>query len=207
VETSDESMSSSDVSTSSDDDDDLGADVDSNLQLDSDSVPSEALSINDSDSDAEPRITTLPLKTKPAMRRPAARKIDPQFPSILARLQDLLPRMKDANATLEEERERGTLEQRQIELMEEGDNDADHENLKDQYIEMNLGLGVLEEKTQNFDDTSSSSSSSSDDEERDIAIGRIDSAASSERKETDVIGKLMGQKRHNLAHVQEVDEG
>jgi hypothetical protein len=76
-------------------------------------------------------------------------------PDIRTFLKDFLPQLKAANDELEAERRAGTLKQRAI--------DAGSEEEEGQYIEMDLGLGVLEER--NADAVGSSSSSDEEDGE------------------------------------------
>ncbi|KAJ5236902.1 hypothetical protein N7489_006993 [Penicillium chrysogenum] len=98
---------------------------------------------------------------------------------LLSRLNAFLPKMKDANEDLK----------RQIEAGEAGDlvlDNADENG--EQYIEMDLGLGVLEEKR----DDDSSSDEESDDEGSEGATGA--GKAPQEMNDSDIIGKLMGGK-------------
>ncbi|CAP81132.1 Uncharacterized protein C12orf45-like protein [Penicillium chrysogenum] len=98
---------------------------------------------------------------------------------LLSRLNAFLPKMKDANEDLK----------RQIEAGEAGDlvlDNADENG--EQYIEMDLGLGVLEEKR----DDDSSSDEESDDEGSEGATGP--GKAPQEMNDSDIIGKLMGGK-------------
>ncbi|KAJ5835221.1 hypothetical protein N7447_001247 [Penicillium robsamsonii] len=98
---------------------------------------------------------------------------------ILSRLNAFLPKMKDANEDL----------QRQIEAGEAGDLVLDNADEKgEQYIEMDLGLGVLEEKR----DGDSSSDEESDDEEPKGTTGA--EKTPQEMNDSDIIGKLMGAK-------------
>ncbi|KAL4873690.1 hypothetical protein BDV12DRAFT_51639 [Aspergillus spectabilis] len=77
-------------------------------------------------------ITSLPARRKPHIRR-----IDKE-PGLLSRLSAFLPQMKTANEDLQKEIDAGRA--KDIRLDEEDDHGDG------QYIEMNLGLGVLEEK-------------------------------------------------------------
>ncbi|CRL17531.1 unnamed protein product [Penicillium camemberti] len=98
---------------------------------------------------------------------------------MLSRLNAFLPKMKDANEDL----------QRQIEAGKAGDlvlDNADENG--EQYIEMDLGLGVLEEKR----DGDSSSGEESDDEGSEGATGA--GKTPQEMNDSDIIGKLMGGK-------------
>ncbi|KAJ5163806.1 uncharacterized protein N7500_005636 [Penicillium coprophilum] len=98
---------------------------------------------------------------------------------ILSRLNAFLPKMKDANEDL----------QKQIEAGKAGDlilDNADENG--EQYIEMDLGLGVLEEKR----DGDPSSDEESDDEG--LKGATRDGKSPQEMNDSDIIGKLMGGK-------------
>lgn len=125
-----------------------------------------------------------------------------------SQLPGFLEQMRAANEELEAERRAGTLASRKIEIddtssegetsSEEGDSDDDEDmNEEDegeekkgkeksakkeraQYIEMNLGLGVLEEK--NSEDETSSSGSS-DDEDSDEDMGVMDRLQGTDKEE------------------------
>ncbi|KGO69498.1 hypothetical protein PITC_014530 [Penicillium italicum] len=98
---------------------------------------------------------------------------------LLSRLNAFLPKMKDANEDL----------QRQIEAGEAGDLVLDNAGENgEQYIEMDLGLGVLEEKR----DGDSSSDEQTDDEGSKGATGA--GKTPQEMNDSDIIGKLMGGK-------------
>ncbi|KAL1606372.1 hypothetical protein SLS60_003774 [Paraconiothyrium brasiliense] len=92
-------------------------------------------------------------------------------------LKAFLPKLKAANEELEAQKRAGTLQSSEI----IGDEEADGE---EQYIEMNLGLGVLEEQ---------------DDEADNDAHGTLDEKKKGEEQqqdsEKDVLGKLMGRER------------
>lgn len=91
----------------------------------------------------------------------------------------MLPKIKSANEVLEIERDEGRLEERNIENVREGGQGG-------RYIEMNLGLGVLEEKT---GDGAQEQEDNEDDsvevKERGERLG-----------EGDVLGDMMGKKRN-----------
>ncbi|KAF2259294.1 hypothetical protein CC78DRAFT_548459 [Lojkania enalia] len=115
-------------------------------------------------------------------------------PDLLPFLADFLPKLRAANKELEAQRKAGTL--KVIETGDDGEsNNNGDETSEDQYIEMNLGLGVLEEKGSDADD--SSSDSDSDSEEG-------DGATAGTQKEKDIFGKLMGRERAKAAGIQEV---
>jgi hypothetical protein len=89
----------------------------------------------------------------PKNRMPTFDVSDLKSSSIMSRLPGFLTQMKSANEQLEAEKTITGASSRKIEI-------DDNEVTDGQYIEMNLGLGVLEEK--NGDDSSSDSSDSSD---------------------------------------------
>jgi len=89
-------------------------------------------------------------------------------PDIRDFLKDFLPQLKAANEELEAQKKAGTL--RSL--------DAAPEDEGEPYIEMNLGLGVLEEKDPNANSDSDSASDTEDGEQ-----------------EKDVLGKLMGREK------------
>ncbi|KAF2742057.1 hypothetical protein M011DRAFT_472550 [Sporormia fimetaria CBS 119925] len=105
-------------------------------------------------------------------------------PDIRDFLKDFLPQLKAANEELEAERRAGTLRDREIEV---------HDDAEDHYIEMDLGLGVLEERDSDAAGASGSSSASSSDTE--------------EHKKADVMGKLLGRREPaEKASIEEIDE-
>ncbi|OBT77412.1 hypothetical protein VF21_04270 [Pseudogymnoascus sp. 05NY08] len=78
---------------------------------------------------------------------------------LLNKLPGFLAEMDAANRELEAEKKAGTIAERRLEI----DDDEEEGEKAEQYIEMNLGLGVLEEKTS--DSETSSEGESSDDED------------------------------------------
>ncbi|KAF1846881.1 uncharacterized protein K460DRAFT_278184 [Cucurbitaria berberidis CBS 394.84] len=89
-------------------------------------------------------------------------------PDIRDFLKEFLPQLKAANEELEAQKKAGTL--KSLEATED-------EN-EEQYIEMDLGLGVLEAKDPNAADSTDSESDTEDGE-----------------KEKDILGKLMGREK------------
>ncbi|ELR05600.1 hypothetical protein VC83_07675 [Pseudogymnoascus destructans] len=79
--------------------------------------------------------------------------------SLMNKLPGFLAEMDAANRELEAEKKAGTIAERRLEI----DDDEEEGEKAEQYIEMNLGLGVLEEKTS--DSETSSEGESSDDED------------------------------------------
>ncbi|RAH65706.1 uncharacterized protein BO66DRAFT_395250 [Aspergillus aculeatinus CBS 121060] len=84
----------------------------------------------------------------PALPKPNIHRI-PQTPDLLSRLSAFLPQMKTANEQLERDIAAGRAKDIRLDDAmdedEDGDEDEEEEDGK-RYIEMNLGLGVLEEK-------------------------------------------------------------
>ncbi|KAL4809430.1 hypothetical protein BDV18DRAFT_80436 [Aspergillus unguis] len=121
------------------DDDDYTSSSGSSLSSDDEDGESD----NDDQTDAagnnglnnDEGITSLPARRKPNICRLN------QEPSLLSRLSAFLPQMKTANEDLEKEIAAGRAKDIQLDDEEEGEDQKDG-----QYIEMNLGLGVLEEK-------------------------------------------------------------
>lgn len=99
-------------------------------------------------------------------------------PDIRGFLKDFLPQLKAANEELEAQKKAGSLKSLDsVEAHEEGE----------PYIEMDLGLGVLEEKDPN---ANSDDDSASDAEDGD--------------KEKDVLGRLMGREKKDPAGIEVV---
>ncbi|KAI9882720.1 MAG: hypothetical protein M1823_005526 [Watsoniomyces obsoletus] len=90
-------------------------------------------------------ITLRPNRPKPTM-------LPPKSNLLLTRLQSFIPELAQANQELDTDRLEGRLESKQLDRVDEGES----------HIEMNLGLGVLEDKR---DDSLSSSSEEDDDDE------------------------------------------
>ncbi|KAF2202790.1 hypothetical protein GQ43DRAFT_298999 [Delitschia confertaspora ATCC 74209] len=123
---------------------------------------------------------------KPKMR---LSEIGNNVSDLKARLQSFLPQLKAANEELERERRAGTLKNRVIEGDEGGG----------EYIEMDLGLGVLEHKGHNGEDKESEDESEDDEDNADENKERSN--------EKDILGKLMGQNRRKApAAIQEVGD-
>lgn len=112
------------------------------------------------DEDVE-MITTIPARKKPPIRSSSPLR---NANDLRARLASLLPRMAEAN-----------------ELLKNGGTGASMEEVEDdeRHIEMELGLGVLEER---HDDTSSESDSSEDEK-------------AEQQEEKDIFGRLIGRER------------
>jgi hypothetical protein len=157
----------------SDDDDPTSSSGSSSEESDSDSSDEEDEEINQTTTSAS-TIPSIPHRPKPRIK-PMKTKAGSD---LLSRLSAFLPQMKDANDTLEKEIAAGRGKDMVLD-------DADEEDGK-QYIEMNLGLGVLKEKRDGDD----SSEADSDDENPYAANGH-----SGGQSDSDVLGKLMGAKK------------
>lgn len=142
-------------------------------------TPSDTESTSDADQDEDtPVSNTTPFGSN--------------FP-LSERLASFLPQMKAANENLEELRRTGRLQEVTLDEVEEGR----------PHIEMNLGLGVLEEKN------GSGSSSESEEEEDDPETTAQASSESHTQgpKATHVLDKLMGQpKAKRKSVIQEVTD-
>ena len=101
--------------------------------------------------------------------------------SLQARLHNLLPRMRAANRVLEAEREEGRLCERDIENVGDGLG----------YVEMNLGLGVLEEKDGRGIGSSADSNESETKTER---VGEGCGAKKKQEADDNILSSLMGRK-------------
>ncbi|KAL4956715.1 hypothetical protein BDW69DRAFT_181278 [Aspergillus filifer] len=117
------------------------------------------------------------LPTLPARKKPNIRRLNPQ-PSILSKLSAFLPQMKSANEDLQREIEAGRGKELRLEE-EEGEDKEGGESGGEgkQYIEMNLGLGVLEEKRPGDDDE------------------EFKPAVQSSAGDTDLLDRLMGKEK------------
>ncbi|KAK4899461.1 hypothetical protein LTR27_003194 [Elasticomyces elasticus] len=157
--------------------------MESSSRDDSDSsLSSSSDETSDEDSDDEP-VVTIGAPKKPAIAKTKEALLGGAH-DLSARISALLPQLAAANSALE--------------AGEDGE----------QHIEMNLGLGVLEEKG---DGSSESSGYTSDDDSEHSDAGDLPlSSGTAKRKttdhDTDVLGKLMGHKRaRKFAGVQALD--
>ncbi|OCK80443.1 hypothetical protein K432DRAFT_43616 [Lepidopterella palustris CBS 459.81] len=183
-------FSTSHSGTNSTADSDPDSDTSSELSESSEDPSSESESEgDDSENDSEDKgmrddghgdeVITLPLPKK--TRKPEMRKAGQVREEIDlgARLKGFLPMLAAANEELEMERLDGRLKERDLEAVDE---DAGG------YIEMDLGLGVLEEKDPDAPDSRSESDSSSDENVDDGEPGT---------KEKDILSKLLGRVKTN----------
>lgn len=150
---------------------------------DESSSEAESSSDNDSTSDEEDNdIPTLKPGVKPDFS--SARKLTAGAPSLQDRLKAFLPQLAEANSK----------------LTRDGPNAFSMEDVKEDepHIEMDLGLGVLEEKRDGEE---------SEDEEDDEDDMDGEEKKERKRKEKDVMSELMGRKGENKSTkgIQEVE--
>ncbi|KAI5287189.1 hypothetical protein KEM54_006180 [Ascosphaera aggregata] len=174
-EATDETSSSgcsSDSDSESEEDPESKEQHDENMDL----AQGEDVSADEEDRDqkGEESITTVTGRQKPDIRRIATN-------SLRERLSAFLPALKAANEELQ-----GKEDDKDMRVEIDEDDQEEGEKNRGQYIEMNLGLGVL--KQQGDDETSSSGSDDSSSDESDGS----DSSESEQKK--DVMRKLMGAK-------------
>ncbi|RMJ24676.1 hypothetical protein PHISP_04440 [Aspergillus sp. HF37] len=144
-------------------------DISSDESTSSESASSDEERDEDEEEENDPSVPRLP-----AMQKPQIHRVDKQ-PGLLARVSSFLPRMKDANDSLQRDIAAGRASDVMVDDVGDG-----HEG---RYIEMNLGLGVLEEKHSDDDDASSSGDE-----------GDSDAAEQSQgsSRDSNVLGRLMG---------------
>ncbi|KAL4768582.1 hypothetical protein BDW60DRAFT_197147 [Aspergillus nidulans var. acristatus] len=160
-------VNASSASTEDDDEDDYTSSSGSSLSS-SDDEDDDAQSETGGDINKDnEEITSLPARRKPDIRR-----IE-QESSLLNRLSAFLPQMKSANEDLEREIAAGRAKDIRLDDVDEG-SDGQRDG---QYIEMNLGLGVLEEKRPG------------DQDERDV------SESHGQSEDTDLLDRLLGKEK------------
>ena len=127
-------------------------------------------------SESSEEIVTLRGARKPEMGHD---QVTSGAQDLRARLASFLPQLQEANDLL-------TVGQTEVQNMEDVGEDEQH-------IEMNLALGVLEEKDDGEDEHSSESDSQSEEEaEKDIPASSGRAKRLPEDQEASVMGKLMG---------------
>ena len=106
------------------------------------------------------------------------------------RLANFLPSIKAANVDLEREGENG-LKSRSLEVGEDED---------EQYVDMNLGLGVLEEvRDSSSEDSDDESSGGEAESTKSNDVGR-----SADKRKTDVMEDMMGRKKRSRPSIEMV---
>ncbi|KAK3708586.1 hypothetical protein LTR37_011481, partial [Vermiconidia calcicola] len=127
-------------------------------------------------SDDEAEIITIGGPKKPDMRQLS---IADESQDLKARLSSFLPQFADANRLLTSGAERHNIE------------DVEED---EQHIEMNLGLGVLEEQGDSDDDSSNEDEEENPlDEDADVAASSGTVKRTAEDRDANVMSKLMGQ--------------
>ena len=179
---------------------------------------------SDSSASSSTSITNVTTAKKPPIQKPHS--YSSTSSDLHSRLASFLPSLAAANEELEHDRAAGTLGQRDIENVdtkedgEGGDEGGDGDGEGGGYIEMNLGLGVLEEQRDGM--AESDSSSSEDEEEGDEAteddegdkalpVTTLDDGSESKpsnraQRERDTMGRLMGSRRRKPA-IEELNGG
>ncbi|GFN18942.1 NOPCHAP1/New4 family protein [Aspergillus tubingensis] len=133
-----------------------GREEDEDDDDDDDYTSSSGSSDSDSDSDDDEEdeevnqkkttTTSDDMPRIPAIPKPRIGRIN-KNPDLLSRLSAFLPQMKTANEKLEQEIAAGRAKDVQLEIDGDDDDEDEDEDMEGKrYIEMNLGLGVLEEK-------------------------------------------------------------
>lgn len=134
------------------------------------------------DTETNEDVVTIGGPAKPAIRKPKTDAFD-----LKSRLAAFLPQLAAANSELERLRAAGQFEGMSMEDVNEEEGG---------YIEMDLGLGVLEEKKEGEE---------SDEEEEDADAEMMDEEGR-KQKEKDVLGRMMGFKGgRQAAGIEEVD--
>ncbi len=154
------------------------------------SSSSEESSEDLSDGSDEEAVTIVRGAEKPAMAKGKERLLE-GAQDLSARISALLPRLAAANSALLEPTGDGS-HGHSLEEVEEGEG----------YIEMDLGLGVLEEKTGGEGDSDSSGDESGGDYEEQagaddvpVSSGAVGRDRGQTASDTHILGKLMGQRR------------
>jgi hypothetical protein len=147
---------------------------------------SEASTSDEEEELEEEEIATL----KPGLKPNFSARVASGAPSLEDRLKSFLPQLAEANSKLEQS---GALEEFSMEVVRE---DEPH-------IEMDLGLGVLEETG---GEGGGGESEGEDDDGDEDGTGDAETGLSPERRkrEKDVMGKLMGKRENQTAGIEEV---
>ncbi|EAW22648.1 NOPCHAP1/New4 family protein [Aspergillus fischeri NRRL 181] len=164
-----------------DDDDDYtsssGSDDDSDSDGDGEDEDQEADYSSDQASRAGSSLPRISAQQKPRIHRIT------KEPDLLSRLSAFLPKLKSANEDLQREIAAGRGKDLQLDEVE---------NQEGQYIEMNLGLGVFEEKradgSTSTDEEISNGQESANDEDAAESDTKL-------QKDSDILDKLMGKKK------------
>lgn len=149
---------------------------------------SEELDENIAESDCGSDVINLRIGGKPTMRlRPA--HTAPGF-DLLAKVRNFMPQIHAANETLDQERVEGAIDKRKLEIdSDEGSEPGDGDSERGPVIEMNLGLGVLEEQKHGADGILLPTPHSSDSDEGSDAEGAMAAGSAG----PDIFAALLGQ--------------
>ncbi|CRG83081.1 hypothetical protein PISL3812_00429 [Talaromyces islandicus] len=138
--------------------------------------------------DEEDAITYVPGRPKPKIQR-----TNPlEHSGLMSRISSFLPQLQAANVDLEQKLAAGGTKDM---IMDDAQDDDE------QYIEMNLGLGVLKEKRDDDSSDSQDDASNSDHEDHEDAA---------EKSESHIMDRLMGIKSRSNEEapgIQEVEDG
>jgi len=164
---------------------------DSESERDGDSISQEGL---EGEVQSSPhRLNGSSLISVPAPLRPQIRHINGS--NLLSEVSSFLPKLKAANQEVQKDIAAGKAV-----ILDSAGVEKDN----GQYIEMNLGLGVLEEK-RNGDNTESENESNS--EESSLSASDAKIRLHEKRKVTDVLRRLMGNKsKPKKPGIEEVDD-
>lgn len=189
------SSSSAGNETDEDDipDDKLGEEdcVGNNDSISSSSTLDDSTSTSASDTESSDYALNIPNTTNAETLGPLRIDVNqpivslsPYLTSLHARLCSFLPALAAANRVLEQEHAEGRLAERNMEIGDRNENGEEEEHEDEgQYIEMNLGLGVLKEIREGDTDSESDSSASGSEWEG------LETDSNSKR---DVLGDLLG---------------
>ncbi|KAF7594674.1 hypothetical protein BBP40_008567 [Aspergillus hancockii] len=136
-----------------------------------------------SDNDSHHSLPRVPTRQKPQIHRME------QSSDILSRLSAFLPQMKNANDELQREIEAGRAKELRLDEVDDQDDG--------QYIEMNLGLGVLEEKRPDDSGVSTQKNGGSD---------KGPESHSNAQTDSNVLETLMGNKDNTSSKKPSIEE-
>ncbi|GIK04490.1 hypothetical protein Aspvir_008573 [Aspergillus viridinutans] len=176
--------STSSESEQNDDDDDYtsssGSDGDSDSDSDSGSDGDGENEDQEADYSSDQAGSSLPHIS--AQQKPRIHRMTRE-PDLLSRLSAFLPKMKSANEDLQREIAAGRGKDLQLDEVE---------NQEGQYIEMNLGLGVLEEKRADGSSSTDEELGDGPESANDEDAAELDTKL---QKDSDILDILMGRKK------------
>ncbi|EAW07619.1 NOPCHAP1/New4 family protein [Aspergillus clavatus NRRL 1] len=183
----------SDSDESDDDDYTSSSGSDSDGDDNSEDGDQDAASVDYTSDQATGAQSSLPRIS--AQQKPRIQRIA-QNPDLLSRLSAFLPKMKNANDDLEREIAAGRGKELQLDEIDDTE--------EGRYIEMNLGLGVLEE--QRGDDSSSAEHDMDDSMDTTNDSGTADGQGPPVGKDSDILDKLLGKKKSSKEQKPEIQE-